>query len=340
MTLWAAPRRQLVLLGLLALLVGAMASLSEYFLSASNLLGMTRHLAEVGLIAVGMTLVIMTGGIDLSVGSLVGLCGIVLGYAWHAWDFGLPAAIGLAFLLGGAGGALNGALVTRAGFPPLVATLATMALYRGLALRISEARPVSGFPAWFEWIGQGYLGPVPVQTLAWGAVVLAVGAIVTRTPIGRFTRAIGDNRRAARLAALPVASLELGLYTTTGLLTALAAVISTARFSTARADAGAGLELEVITAVVLGGTAISGGRGSLFGTLIGVLILGVARNGLTLGGVEQEWRSMLTGTILIVAAIFDERMARRRHDQSQASDPPAVDRAGGDGPAARVRAGA
>jgi rhamnose transport system permease protein len=136
-------------------------------------------------------------------------------------------------------------------------------------------------------------------------VALAVGAIVARTPIGPFTRAIGDNERAARFAALPVASLQLGLYTATGLLTALAALISTARFSTARADAGVGLELEVITAVVLGGTAITGGRGSLLGTLLGVLILGVARNGLTLAGVEQEWRSMMTGTILIGAAIVD-----------------------------------
>jgi len=302
----AAPqRRQLALLVLLALLVGTMAFLSEFFLSASNLLGMTRHLTEVGIIATGMTLIIMAGGIDLSVGSLLALCGIVLGYAWQEWGVGLPGSIGLAFAVGGAGGALNGVLVTRGGFPPLVTTLGTMALFRGLALRISEAQPVSGFPAWFEWIGQGYVGPVPAQTLAWGAVALAVGAIVARTPIGPFTRAIGDNKRAARFAAVPVASLELGLYTATGLLTALAALISTARFSTARADAGAGLELEVITAVVLGGTAITGGRGSLLGTLLGVLILGVARNGLTLAGVEQEWRSMMTGTILIVAAIVD-----------------------------------
>ncbi len=142
---------------------------------------------------------------------------------------------------------------------------------------------------------------------------------MSRTPIGPFTRAIGDNERAARFAALPVAGVKLGLYTAIGLATALAALISTARFSTARADAGDGLELEVIAAVVLGGTAITGGRGSVLGTVLGVLILGVARNGLTLAGVEQEWRSMMTGAILIAAAISDQWIARRGADRGQGS---------------------
>ena len=226
--------------------------------------------------------------------------------ARRAWLWG---AVALA--VGAAGGALNGALVTRGGFPPLVATLGTMALFRGAALRISEARPVSGFPEAFEWIGQGYVGPMPAQTLVWAAVALVTGVVMARTPIGPFTRAIGDNERAARFAALPVAGVKLGLYTAIGLATALAALISTARFSTARADAGDGLELEVIAAVVLGGTAITGGRGSVLGTVLGVLILGVARNGLTLAGVEQEWRSMMTGAILIAAAISDQWIARR-----------------------------
>jgi rhamnose transport system permease protein len=320
-------RRHLALLGVLALLAGTMALLSEHFLSAANLLGMTRHLAEVGIIACGMTLIIMSGGIDLSVGSLLALCSIVLGYSWQVWGLGPLAAVGLALTVGAAGGALNGALVTRGGFPPLVATLGTMALFRGVALRISEARPVSGFPAAFEWIGQGHLGPVPVQTVVWTVVALATGVLLSRTPIGLFTRAIGDNERAARFAALPVGGVKLGLYTGTGLLAALAALIATARFSTARADAGAGLELEVIAAVVLGGTAITGGRGSVGGTLLGVLILGVARNGLTLAGVEQEWRSMMTGTILIAAAISDRWIAGRGADRGRRSPalPPATE---------------
>jgi rhamnose transport system permease protein len=325
MRLFSLHRRHLALLGVLVLLGGTMALLSEHFLSTANLLGMTRHLAEVGIIACGMTLIIMSGGIDLSVGSLLALSSIVLGYAWQDWGLGLLVAVGLAFAVGAAGGALNGVLVTRSGFPPLVATLGTMALFRGVALRLSEARPVSGFPEGFEWIGQGHLGPMPVQTLVWAAVALATAVIVARTPIGPFTRAIGDNERAARFAAVPVVGVKLGLYTATGLLTALGALISTARFSTARADAGAGLELEVIAAVVLGGTAITGGRGSVVGTLLGVLILGVARNGLTLAGVEQEWRSMMTGAILVAAAISDQWIARRdagRGERSPVSPAP------------------
>jgi rhamnose transport system permease protein len=296
-----------------------MALLSEHFLSAANLLGITRHLAEVGIVACGMTVVIMTGGIDLSVGSLLALCSIVLGYAWQEWGLGPVGAVGLALAVGACGGALNGVLVTRGGFPPLVATLGTMALFRGVALRLSEARPVSGFPEAFGWIGQGHVGPLPTQTLVWMAVALLTGLVVARTPVGPFARAIGDSERAARFAALPVGGVKLGLYTATGLLTALAALIATARFSTARADAGSGLELEVIAAVVLGGTAITGGRGSVLGTLLGVLILGVARNGLTLAGIEQEWRSMVTGAILIAAAISDQWVGRRDAGRGRAS---------------------
>jgi rhamnose transport system permease protein len=304
-------RRHVTLVAVLGALVVLMALRSEHFLTPGNLFGMTRHLAEVGIVACGMTLVIVTGGIDLSVGSLLALSGVVLGYCWRDLGIALPAAAALAVLAATAGGALNGLLVTRAGFPPLVATLGTMALYRGLALRISEARPVSGFPPGFAQLGQGYLGPVPVQTLLWGGVAAAAAWLLHRAPLGLLLRAVGDNPRAARFAALPVARVTLAAYAATGLLVGAAALVSTARFSTARADAGAGFELEVITAVVLGGTAITGGRGSMAGTLLGVLILGVARNGLTLAGLEQEWRNTVTGAILVAAAVFDQWSSRR-----------------------------
>jgi len=317
--------RHLALLATLGALALAVSLQSEHFLSAANLFGMTRHLAEVGIVACGMTLIVVTGGIDLSVGSLLALSGIVLGYAWRDWGVPLPLATLLALAVGAAGGALNGALVTRAAFPPLVATLATMALYRGLALRLSEAQPVSGFPPGFAWLGQGHLGPVPVQTAVWAAVAVTAGLLLHRTPLGLFARAIGDNPRAARFSALPVERVTLGLYALTGLLTGVAAAIATARFSTARADAGTGFELEVITAVVLGGTAITGGRGTAVGTLLGVLILGVARNGLTLAGLEQEWRSTVTGAILVGAAIFDQWAARRGARGPSASRPGAAE---------------
>ena len=172
--------RHLALLAVLGALVVLMALRSEHFLTWANLLGTTRHLAEVGIVACGMTLVVVTGGIDLSVGSLLALSGVLLGLAWSELGLALPLAAALAVLAAAAGGTLNGLLVTRAGFPPLVATLGTMALYRGLALRLSEARPVSGFPSAFTELGQGHLGPVPVQTLLWAAVAAAAAWLLHR----------------------------------------------------------------------------------------------------------------------------------------------------------------
>jgi rhamnose transport system permease protein len=298
--------------GLLAILGGVaifMACLSPYFLHLENLLDLTRHLVEAGIIACGMTLVIMTGGIDLSVGSILGLAGIVLGYSWQAWGPGPGLVLALVTAL--ACGALNGLLITAGQFPALVVTLATMAMFRGVALIISRAQPVSAFPSWFVWLGQGYFGPVPVQLLLWVIVVAVVLLLTARTPVGRHLTATGDNERAAAFAALSVARVKFWAYTFTGFLCGVGAIIFTARVATAKADAGQGLELEVITAVVLGGTRITGGRGTVLGTLLGVLILGVVRNGLNLAGLSSVWQAMLAGAILIVTAVINQRMTSR-----------------------------
>jgi len=301
--------RELALLGVLAALMAAMACASEHFLKRDNLLELTRHLAETGIVACGMTLVIMTGGIDLSVGSALGLAGVAMGYAWQLW--GLGPAIAAVVAVGFLGGALNGALITRAGLPPLVVTLATMALFRGGAMIISRAQPVSDFPAWFEWFGQGSVADAPVQLWVWLAVVVATAIVVARTPVGRAAAAIGDNERAATFAAVSVRRVKFWLYTATGLLSALVAVIYTSRFATAKADAGEGFELQVITAVVLGGTPITGGRGAVVGTFFGVLILGVVRNGLTLAGARSVSQEILLGVILILTAIVNQIVSRR-----------------------------
>jgi len=303
-------RREIGLLGGLVLLAGTMALLSPIFWEPENLLGLSRHLTEKGIIACGMTLIIMTGGIDLSVGSLLALVGIVLGYTWQSW--GLLPALGIGLGVGVAGGAMNGLLITGWNLPPLVVTLATMALFRGIAMVISRAQPVSSFPEAFAQLGQGYLGPIPVQLFIWVFVVAITFLVKERTPVGRYATAIGDSERAAFFAVLPLRRVKLWLYSAMGLLTALGAIIYTSRVSTAKADAGQGWELEVITAVVLGGTQISGGRGTVLGTFLGGLILGVVRNGLTLAGVSEEWQYMVTGSLLIATAVANERMAIRR----------------------------
>ena len=301
--------RELALLAVVVLLMGFMASRSEHFLTRENLSELSRHLAEVGILACGMTLIIMTGGIDLSVGSLLGLAGIAMGYAWKLWGAG--AAFGAVLAVGVLGGALNGLLVTRAKLPPLVVTLATMALFYGGAMIVSRADPVSDFPAFFAWFGRGHVAGVPTQLVLWLGVAAAAVLVVVHTPVGRYAAAIGDNERAARFAALPVERVKLGLYMGMGVLCALAAVVYTSRFATAKADAGKGLELQVITAVVVGGTPITGGRGTVLGSFLGVVLLGVVRNGLSLGGASTVAQEIILGSILIVTAIVNQLVARR-----------------------------
>ena len=217
----------------------------------------------------------------------------------------------IALAVGLMGGALNGAFVARFHLPPLVVTLATMALFRGSAMTISQARPVSDFPDAFAALGQGELAWLPTQLWIWMAVYGTCWMVLQRMGIGRYLLAIGDSIRAARAAALPVAHLLLGTYAMTGLLCALAGIVYTSRVSTARADAGVGLELEAITAVVLGGTHITGGRASLSGTLLGVLLLGSVRNGLSLAGVSSVWQTILAGAILIATAALNRRLTDR-----------------------------
>jgi len=283
-----------------------MSVLSPYFLTPDNLLGLTRHLAEIGLIACGMTFIIATGGIDLSVGSLLGLCCIALGYAWQFW--GPIPALSLCLLTGLTGGALNGTLIARAHLSPLIVTLATMAFFRGLAMVISKAQPISQFPPSFAWLGQGDLLTLPTQLWIWIFIALLTLFVALCTPFGRHVTAIGNNLRAALVAALLVSRIQTALYTGTGLLCAISAIIFTSRVATAKADAGLGMELEVITAVVLGGTPITGGRSNILGTCIGVLILGMVRNGLSLGGISTVWQAMLLGSILIITAIANRRL--------------------------------
>lgn len=313
-------QRQFILLLVLGIIIGLIWHRTPEFLDVRNLLDLTRHLAEVGIIACGMTLIIMTGGIDLSVGSLLALCGIVFGYTWQytekLGDSALLIAAAAALTCGLLGGAVNGKLVSRWGLPPLIVTLGTMALYRGVAMVISKARPVSGFNDTFLEFGEKEVAGVPLQLWIWLAMVVVFAFVVARTRVGRYVMAIGDNELAARYAALPVDRLKFWLYVATGALCALASIILTARVSTARADAATGLELEVITAVVLGGTAITGGRGTVSGTFLGVLVLGMMRQGLNLAGIASIWQTIIAGALLITTAIANqlaiERASRRK----------------------------
>jgi len=296
---------------LLLLCVVAMRSLSDRFLSAQNLFEMTRSFVEIGLLSIPMTLIIITAGIDLSVGSMLGFCAVVLGVAWSAWHLPIYGAIVVCLAAGAAAGAFQGFLVARFGIPPLIVTLAGLAIFRGLAMGISQARPVGGFPESFYVLGQYYIaGFVPTQLSIFIALLVAYGVLLAKTTLGRSIYAVGANEIAARFSGIAVERVKFLLYTASGWFAGLAAAIYVSRVSTAKADAGIGYELDVITAVVLGGASISGGVGSMWGSVLGLLIISVLRNGLTLARFPSESQTVLIGAVLI-AAVYLDRVLRR-----------------------------
>ena len=261
---------------------------AEQFATIDNLLNQGRFLTEVSLVALIMTFVIVTGGIDLSVGSILGLSAIVLGVAWKKLGLPLPLAILVALSVGTLAGLFNGIIITRFKVPPLIATLATLALYRGLAEGISQARSIRGYPEWFFILGQGEFFGIPTQLWIVAFFTLLTGFILTYTTWGRATYAIGANETAARFSGIAVDKTKLFIYAASGFAASLAAIIFVSRVSTTRSDMGMGLELDAITAVVLGGTSIFGGKGTIVGTFFGLILIQILKNGLSLAGVKSD----------------------------------------------------
>lgn len=295
-------------IGLLLLLLGISGVFfhlrSEVFLTPDNQFEVARHLVEVGLVSLPMTLIIITRGIDLSVGSIVGLSAVAMGFSYQG---GLPfgVALALGWGVGVLCGFLNGWFVAWVRVPPLLVTLASMAIYRGFALAISGGNAAGDFPPWFAPLGQGMLGPVPVQVLIFGVMVLLCWFLLSRTPWGRAIYAVGFNERASRCSGIPTRRILLSVYLLSGWFSGLAGLIYSARMNSARADAGTGFELEAITAVLLGGTSISGGEGHLLGTVIGLFLTSFLRNGLTLLRVPGEQQMVVLGLMLIGAVGLD-----------------------------------
>jgi len=302
-------RHETILGALTVLALVVLAILSDKFFTADNLLNQGRLMSEVGLVALAMTFVIVTGGIDLSVGSILGLTAILLGVFWQNVGMPLPIAIVMAIACGTLAGLANGLIITRFKVPPLIATLATLALYRGLAEGISQARSVRGYPEWFFFFGQGEILGVPVQLWLLGILTVVAAVILGLTPFGRATYAIGANETAARFSGIRVDATKLWIYTAAGFLSALAAVIFVSRVTTTRSDMGTGLELDVITGVVLGGTSIFGGKGTIIGTALGLILIQALKNGLALSGVKGDGTIVVIGIVLIAAilagAVFD-----------------------------------
>ena len=306
-------RHESILAVLLVLALAVLAMQSDRFFTVDNLLNQGRLMAEVGLVALAMTFVIVSAGIDLSVGSLLGLVAILLGVFWQKLGLPLPVAMGLGVVVGGIAGLVNGIIITRFRVPPLIATLATLALYRGLAEGISQARSVRGYPEWFFVLGQGEVLGVPTQLWIFLACAVVAAIVLGMSTFGRATYVTGANAVAARFSGIPVDRTILLIYTASGLIAGLAAVIFVSRVSTTRSDMGTGLELDVITAVVLGGTSIFGGRGTIIGTLLGLVLMQALKNGLALAGVKGDGTIVVIGLILI-ATIIISNLVRRDTD--------------------------
>ena len=277
-------------------------SIGPRFGTLDNTFDIVRHSVEIGLLAVVMTPIILTGGIDLSVGSLMGLCAILFGKLWRDGGLPIPLAMACTLGIGALAGGLNALLITWLRLPPLIVTLGSYSLFRGLAEAITRGVDTfTNFPPSFLVLGQERLLGVPVQAPVFLVVAIGIWLLVHRTTFGRSFRAIGFAPDGARVAGLPVERRLALVYMLAGVVAALAAVIYTARLGQARADAGTGYELFAITAVVLGGTSIFGGSGSVHGSLLGVAAIAVLNNGLVHARQPREVAGLLTGALLILA---------------------------------------
>ncbi len=288
--------------------------LTPHFLTVANLLNVAEQTSINAVVAIGMTFVILSGGIDLSVGSIVALSGVVLGTALGtAPGDGLPllVALSLAIATGAGSGLVNGALISWGRLPPFIVTLGMMSIARGAALLITEGRPVSGFGPGFRVLATGRLGPVPAPIVITVAAYLVAHFVLTRTTFGRYVYAIGGNEEATRLSGVPVRFHKTMIYGVSGLTSALGAVMLTARLNSAQPIAGTMYELDAIAATVIGGTSLMGGEGTLGGTLIGALIMGVLRNGLNLLGVSSFLQQVVIGSVIIAAVLIDTVLKRR-----------------------------
>lgn len=301
--------REFVLFLLLVAEIVVLSQLSPYFLAVDNLLQVARYASETGIVALGMLMIIITGGIDLSVGSALAMVAIVIGFSYQG---GLPmaAAILLGLVVGVLSGLFNGVLIAYLRLNPLAVTLGTYALYRGIAYAISGGHAVDALPSWFAYVGQYYLGSVPGQLIALVVLALVVSFLLRRTVFGRYVYALGTNETTSRYSGVPITRTKLLIYGSTGLLVAITALIYMSRLSSAQADSGTGLELAVIAAVALGGASIYGGVGSVSGTLLGVVMLALLQNGLTLANVASNWGQVLTGVVLILAVFVNEVFRR------------------------------
>lgn len=288
---------------------------SPVFLRTSNLLNITRQVCVSTLLSIGFTVVLSSGHMDLSVGTLMGLCGMVLAKMIKEGGVPVPVAIVITLLLGTVCGALNAAMITTFRVVPFVATMATQSIFKGANYLISNLVPVAGLPSSLVFIGQGYFLGIPVPVYIMIVVIILVWIMMNRTKFGRYVLAMGGNAEAARVSGINVDKMRYGVYMVGGFCTGIASVVMTARTASAQVSAGTGMEMDAIAAVVIGGTAMSGGNANVWGTLFGCLIVGIVNNGLNLLGVDSNWQVIAKGVLILFAVIIDTLTARAQAER-------------------------
>ena len=307
-----------IVLILLAMLI-AFSLLSEGFFTTRNIFNIIRQISVMGLIAIGVTMVIITGGIDLGSGSVLALAAVLatslaqlpdsatLKYPGLSVPLILPIVVALG--VGALTGLINGGLISRFKIPPFIATLGMMTVARGFALIYSN-KPLSQLTPEYNFIGQGAILGVPFPIIILIAVAVAAHIMLNNTPFGRYIYALGGNEQAARISGVNIDRVKIGVYTLAGLLSGLAGLVISSRVGSGQPGQGVGIELDAIAAAVIGGTSLSGGIGTIWGTIVGALIIGVLDNGLILLNVDQYWITIVKGSIIVVAVIIDQRKNR------------------------------
>lgn len=304
---WLIAQKSLIAL---IVLIAVVSALNPYFFTVDNLLNILRQTSVNAIIAVGMTLVILTAGIDLSVGSVLALCG-AFAASMVSMELSIFITLPAILLAGFALGSLSGLIVAKGRVQAFIATLVTMTLLRGVTMVYTEGRPIStGFTDAgdiFAWFGTGYVFGIPVPVWLMAMTFLGAWYLLNHTRFGRYIYAVGGNEAAARLSGINVARVKIGVYAICGMLSALAAIIVTSRLSSAQPTAGTTYELDAIAAVVLGGTSLAGGKGAIMGTLIGALIIGFLNNALNLLDVSSYYQMIAKATVILLAVLVDNK---------------------------------
>ncbi|MBT2646486.1 ribose ABC transporter permease [Bacillus sp. ISL-34] len=292
----------------LVLLFIVITVLNPSFMEPNNILNLLRQTSINALIAFGMTFIILTGGIDLSVGSILALSSALMaGMMVSGLDPILAILVGI--LLGAIMGVINGILVSKGKMAPFIVTLATMTIFRGLTLVYTDGKPITGIgdSVMFQMLGRGYFLGVPVPAVVMVIAFLILWFLLHKTSFGRKTYAIGGNERASRISGIKVDRVKVAIYGLAGTMAAIAGAILTSRLNSAQPTAGQSYEMDAIAAVVLGGTSLSGGKGRLFGTLVGVLIIGTLNNGMNLLGVSSFYQQVVKGAVILIAVLLDRK---------------------------------